>query len=275
MKLQKIVMFSLITVFALAGMTAGETVFFEDNFDSYSTVTDANLSQISGVWSTDPWFLGSSRYVKVGSNWPGQAYYSNNYYGDTEMRLAEADTGEELTDYTVIVDAYWHETWPCNMYAAARISGADDSNYIAAGATVGGGAVYAKAKDSAGNSFGDDYIAEYDANEPIEIKLSVNGSNVSATITHVNLSHTYNFTTTVTEPGSPGFGGQINYAIDGSKAYFDNFKVTGIACGDPGTLTLAGDINGDCYVDLADFAKLALNWAKCSDPADSNCDMYW
>lgn len=272
MKLHKIIILSVTTVFILTGISSAETVLFEDNFDSYTTVTDANLSQISDVWSTDPWFLGGSRYVKVGSNWPGQAYYSNNYYGDTELRLAEADIGEELTNYTVTVEAYRHETWPCNMYAAARISGADDSNYVIAGAGIGGGAVYAKAKDSDGVALGDYYVAAYEPNEPIEIRLSVNGSDVSATVTHMNSSETIEFTTTVTEPGSPGFGGQITYEDEGAKAYFDNFRVTGLSCGDPGTLTLKGDVNDDCYVDFEDFAALALNWMKCTDPSDAGCD---
>ena len=35
---------------------------------------------------------------------------------------------------------------------------------------------------------------------------------------------------------------------------------------------LAGDINGDCYVNFADFAEMALNWLKCNDVGNSQCD---
>ncbi|MBN1817112.1 MAG: LamG domain-containing protein [Sedimentisphaerales bacterium] len=37
-------------------------------------------------------------------------------------------------------------------------------------------------------------------------------------------------------------------------------------------LTLVGDINKDCRVTLEDFAILAAQWAKCNNPADSNCE---
>lgn len=35
---------------------------------------------------------------------------------------------------------------------------------------------------------------------------------------------------------------------------------------------LSGDINGDCYVDFTDFAEMALNWLKCNDVGNSQCD---
>lgn len=35
------------------------------------------------------------------------------------------------------------------------------------------------------------------------------------------------------------------------------------------------DINGDCSVDLLDFAHIAENWLKCSDPLTDACDQYW
>jgi hypothetical protein len=35
---------------------------------------------------------------------------------------------------------------------------------------------------------------------------------------------------------------------------------------------LAGDLNGDCYVDLSDFAILAGDWLQCGDPFDAACE---
>jgi len=36
--------------------------------------------------------------------------------------------------------------------------------------------------------------------------------------------------------------------------------------------TLAGDVNGDCYVDLLDFALLAGDWLQCGNPFDAACE---
>ena len=36
--------------------------------------------------------------------------------------------------------------------------------------------------------------------------------------------------------------------------------------------TLAGDLNGDCYVDLLDFAILAGDWLQCGNPFDAACE---
>jgi hypothetical protein len=35
---------------------------------------------------------------------------------------------------------------------------------------------------------------------------------------------------------------------------------------------LAGDLNGDCYVDLLDFALLAGEWLQCGNPFDAACE---
>ena len=32
-----------------------------------------------------------------------------------------------------------------------------------------------------------------------------------------------------------------------------------------------GDLNGDCYIDLSDFAILAAQWLECGNPFDENC----
>lgn len=34
---------------------------------------------------------------------------------------------------------------------------------------------------------------------------------------------------------------------------------------------LQGDINGDCHVNLLDFAEMAAVWGECDDPADPSC----
>lgn len=35
--------------------------------------------------------------------------------------------------------------------------------------------------------------------------------------------------------------------------------------------TLSYDLNGNCFVDMYDFSLLALEWAQCGNPFDSNC----
>ena len=37
-------------------------------------------------------------------------------------------------------------------------------------------------------------------------------------------------------------------------------------------LLMVSDLNDDCRVDLADLAKFVLNWLRCNDPDDINCD---
>jgi hypothetical protein len=48
-------------------------------------------------------------------------------------------------------------------------------------------------------------------------------------------------------------------------------------CGDKGTVYPVGDVSGpgnerDCTVNLHDFGFLALNWMRCSDPTEENCE---
>ena len=40
-------------------------------------------------------------------------------------------------------------------------------------------------------------------------------------------------------------------------------------------LTLVGDVNSDCYVNLEDFALLTGNWLMCNDPEDVSCIPNW
>jgi hypothetical protein len=54
---------------------------------------------------------------------------------------------------------------------------------------------------------------------------------------------------------------------------FIQFKLVDPACGAWGRFK--EDINGDCQVDMLDFAELAGLWFYCNDPADSNCVQTW
>lgn len=38
---------------------------------------------------------------------------------------------------------------------------------------------------------------------------------------------------------------------------------------------LAADMNRDCKIDLKDLLKLADDWARCYDPANTNCEKTW
>jgi hypothetical protein len=46
-------------------------------------------------------------------------------------------------------------------------------------------------------------------------------------------------------------------------------------CGEPGTAFLPIDRNRDCIVNFKEFAQLAAEWFKCTDPARGTCDQYW
>lgn len=48
-----------------------------------------------------------------------------------------------------------------------------------------------------------------------------------------------------------------------------------VGCGDPCTVYITEDINGDCIVDLDDIALIAGSWSQCTDPCDTGCDSYW
>lgn len=65
----------------------------------------------------------------------------------------------------------------------------------------------------------------------------------------------------------------MNGGIPGSgtdhSVYYDDFEATGVVlkC----RSNIPGDLNGDCYVDLKDFAKFAESWLLCSEPVDLSC----
>ena len=39
--------------------------------------------------------------------------------------------------------------------------------------------------------------------------------------------------------------------------------------------TLTADMNNDCYVNLEDFAELAIDWLRCYEPTDPMCEHPW
>jgi hypothetical protein len=268
--------FILLAVMLLAGAVTAETL-FEDNFDQYAAMTDnAGLAGLSADWVTN-WDPTGVSDVKVGSLWPGLAYYSNNHSNDTELRLYEAQLTESLADYTVTVEAYEHDTYPLHMYAAGRIAA---GGYVLGGAAIGSAdpvtgdrAVYARVKDSDGASVGDYWVAIYDSTKPINIALTLSGASAMVTVTHNGLSKSLSLTTTVLAAGAPGFGGQWPWGSY-SKAYFDNFSVTRPACGDPGVEYPKGDLNKDCQINGLDLEMLAAQWLGCTDPANPNCMEY-
>ena len=61
---------------------------------------------------------------------------------------------------------------------------------------------------------------------------------------------------------------------DGNQAYVGAIDEIFIGdgkgnCGNWGYWS--GDLNEDCYVTLVDYAELAADWMKCTEPSDGNC----
>ena len=74
-------------------------------------------------------------------------------------------------------------------------------------------------------------------------------------------------------------GGQITVWIGyGQTTFYDGLSYKQVtACDsiqDQGW-TIIGDLNADCYVNLADFAEMAADWARCIEPSDPSCDHPW
>ena len=63
---------------------------------------------------------------------------------------------------------------------------------------------------------------------------------------------------------SSGFQGRGGFYIDHVRVHSP-----------PVTVYLSGDLNKDYYIDFADIAMFAEQWANCSDPNSSDCDQYW
>lgn len=81
----------------------------------------------------------------------------------------------------------------------------------------------------------------------------------------VSKSGTYTLRLTIND-GVYGMSGAIykDVTIVVTDANCEKVKIDG--------LLLAGDINEDCRVNINDFALMALDWLRCNDPQDINCD---
>jgi hypothetical protein len=65
-------------------------------------------------------------------------------------------------------------------------------------------------------------------------------------------------------------GTQYYIVVDGFAGASGSYALE-ITCIDLCEVKLAGDINGDCYVNFTDVALLANNWLKCNNPMDPEC----
>ncbi|MEN6308936.1 MAG: hypothetical protein ABFD91_14400, partial [Anaerohalosphaeraceae bacterium] len=84
-------------------------------------------------------------------------------------------------------------------------------------------------------------------------------------------------TITFTEVGTYTFRLTINDGVYGltNNIYREfTIKIEQATCERVKTdgLLMTGDINADCKVNLDDFALIALDWLKCNDPEDPDCD---
>ncbi len=75
----------------------------------------------------------------------------------------------------------------------------------------------------------------------------------------------------------------ITHSASSSDPLYNNISVASVVvsvsdneswCGDASTIYLPGDINQDCYVNLADIAMFALDWLKCTNSEDPDCYPY-
>jgi len=72
--------------------------------------------------------------------------------------------------------------------------------------------------------------------------------------------------------GMPNRWGETvqNYiSLRGAYKPFDCYEAIALGYGNP------YDFNGDCYVDLQDYANFANNWLDCVNPEDENCSTPW
>ena len=283
----------------LSGAAQAE-VLFEDNFDSYdddiNNVPDAvyigdpnnNIwvgtleSASGGVWSV-PWGTGPlGSDVKVGTIAPNKCYFSNNTYLSPPQIAKVVDVNANRADYTIEAEAWRKLPDPIkpnliklDWYIVGRITDV----HVRLGAALslpdanGNQYVYGRIVDSVGYATRCNWVADYDPNAPIYLKLTLNGDTAAGTIAHNGGTQTISIITDVLNAGAPGVAGynQWGYAV----GYFDNFKVSVPTCGDPGIAYNAGDVNQDCHVDMLDVEEFVTKWLECTDPADAGCDQYW
>ena len=275
MKMENFKIILILAAIGFAGTVYAGTL-FSDDFSGYAS------GQLLKTASNNLWYSDANCAV-IDSNWSGRVFFVNDVNADN-LRLTRVDDYDlNIADCNVKVDAYSDpcETWGIDWYVAARING---DNWVACGAVIGEMnpetlliPIYMRIKDSSGMSSGDHFVAScYFKYLPIHIELKVEGSTVKGTVRHGLNTLTLEQTTTVTGAGKQGFGGQYLYGH--TRGSFDNFKVESITpiCGDSGTLAFKqGDLNKDCYVDMADTIIFARAWLECTNPANSSCDQYW
>jgi len=190
----------------------------------------------------------------------------------------------DRADYTVEAEAWEHPDRKIAWYVAGRIT---ETTNVRLGAALSipddanNRYVYGRIVDSNGSATRCNWVADYDPDAPIYLKLTLNGDVAAGAIAHNGGTQTISIITDVLNTGAPGIGGYNCGYDDGSPNWlyavgrFDNFKVSVPACGDPGIPCDAGDINQDCYVNMLDVAEFVTKWLECTDPADANCDQYW
>ena len=76
-----------------------------------------------------------------------------------------------------------------------------------------------------------------------------------------------------------GHGGiEFDVPIDGHSIYYDDIVVGDMAVYSSCEEVLyfdqgiSGDLNQDCRIDFGDRAILAIQWLRCNDPANTDCN---
>lgn len=230
--------FLVVAVLALLITSANAGVLFEDNFDSYASLGgDVRLADVSSNWSGD--WEDTARGVRVGSWWGGRAYFSNGYWGDSEVRMLEANLGQDVADVSVAAEAWVHDGGVLNWYVGGRMT---DTSFVRLGALLGNAdidgnvPVYARVRDSVGGIGGDYYVGTYNAAEAIYLDLTMEGDQVVGTVSHNGQTTSIDYTTSILDAGATGFGGQYLWGY--GLGDFDNFAVSTVP--EPATLTLIG-----------------------------------
>lgn len=209
---------------------------FEDNFDSYDTSgAPLNISEAGAAkWlAPDAAPTGPGYHqIMVGGWLGGKTEIANSYWGENADLTAYAKLPSAMADCTVSADAFKFPGYAesAGYYIVAR---ATETSFVKLTVVDGGyidgdeenpRCIYARLTDSDGGNSGDLYIGAWTQDSAISMTLTLNGSDVTASIINGSSSLNIAGTTTVLEAGTAGFGSasQWNYAI----ALFDNFVVT-------------------------------------------------
>jgi hypothetical protein len=277
-----------------------------DSFDTYGAAMDLNKS---GIW-TAPWTTYNTtasgydpcnplpwnvRSLWAGSNYGNRANYQNDFYCD-DRRVARVSSTSVLGLYNsnhvrfkvdawdtqVNQDNVANSWWLMGRYTSA-------SKLVAVGVQYGGydasyynddgrRPLYVKVFDVGGTGTaydsGDYFLTYADPAKPITLDLDFDANNVTAHVSHDGASVMLTFVTTVTG-GKPGIGAWNSWGY--AYGQFDDFAIytnegyNPTDCSDSYTYHPQADINKDCQVDFLDFADFALDWLKCTDPTNSEC----